>query len=383
MQIYIHIPFCKQKCRYCDFNSYANCSDELIFDYLKRLNREIDLAGNRFGKRGENTLVTSIFIGGGTPSLIDENEIKNLLENINNDFEIAQGAEITIEANPESLTEKKLSAYKSASVNRLSMGVQSLSDDNLKAIGRIHDKKTALERLKLAKSYFENLSCDLMIGLPFDTPELVKEEVETLIKSVEHLSCYQLILEEGTPLEKLVREGKISLPSDDEVVDLMNVVVDVLRTHGFERYEVSNFAKNGRFSRHNFGYWTREEYLGLGAGASTYLKARKDENNLALDTRFSSKNGIEEYVKSVDIVNDYFEIERENVEKLSQDEIYDEKIMLGLRTSFGVERELIDEKYLEMYAKYFVQKGDRVALNDDGLSVMNAILVDLMRFKKE
>ncbi|MBO4554903.1 MAG: radical SAM family heme chaperone HemW [Clostridia bacterium] len=381
MQIYIHIPFCKKKCLYCDFNSYANCSGELIFGYLTSLNKEIELASKHFGKDGSNEKITSVFIGGGTPSLLDAKHVEKLLENVKNHFDLTEDAEITIEANPESLTEEKLVLYKRAGVNRLSVGVQSLSDENLKAIGRIHDKKTALDALNTAKKYFENISCDLMIGFPFDSVELVKEEVEELAKIVCHLSCYTLILEEETPLEKLVREGKVKLPSDDETIDLLNVAVETLKEYGFERYEVSNFAKGEHFSKHNFGYWTREEYLGFGAGAYSYLKARENSALLDCETRFSSVSGVEEYAKTVESADDYFDIARENVEKLDDDAIFDEKIMLGLRTSYGVDENLIAKSALEKYARYFVKKDGRVALSDDGFAVMNTILVDLMRLK--
>lgn len=381
MQIYIHIPFCKKKCLYCDFNSYANCSGELIFGYLTALNNEIKLASKHFGKGGSNDKITSVFIGGGTPSLIDSKHIEKLLENVKNHYNLAEDAEITIEANPESLTEEKLVTYKRLGVNRLSVGVQSLSDENLKTIGRIHDKKTALECLNTAKKYFENVSCDLMIGLPFDSVELVKSEVETLAKIVCHLSCYTLILEYGTPLEKLVSAGKVKLPSDDETIDLLSAAVETLKKCGFERYEVSNFAKGEHISEHNFGYWMREEYLGFGAGAHSYLKARNGAVSLESETRFSSLSSVEEYVEAVNSADDYFDIVRDDAEELDNDAIFDEKIMLGLRTSFGVEKALIEPSKLQKYAKYFVEQGGRVSLNDDGFAVMNTILVDLMRLK--
>lgn len=373
MQIYIHIPFCKRKCLYCDFNSYANCSGELISGYLTALNREIELSANEFGKALKNKKITSVFIGGGTPSLLYADSVENLLENVQNRFESADGAEVTIEANPESLTEEKIIAYKRAGVNRLSMGIQSLYDDNLQAIGRIHDVPTAKSAIELARKHFDNLSCDLMIGLPYDTKERVKQEVETLASVVDHLSVYQLILEEGTPLERLVNEGKISLPSDDEVADLMNVAVETLKNFGFERYEVSNFAKNGKISRHNFGYWTREEYIGLGAGAASYLK-------LAEEVRFSNCENLQEYIENVESAADYFAIPRAEFDKLDEQAIKNERIMLGLRTNVGVEKSLISAYAFEKYAKYFEYAGDNVRLNDEGFAVMNTILVNIMDF---
>ena len=377
MQIYLHIPFCKRKCLYCDFNSYANCSHELIFGYLTALNREIELAGKVWGKSGKNEKITSIFIGGGTPSLLAVNEVKNLFENLKKHFEIRDDAEITIEANPESVTEEKLAAYKSCGVNRLSLGVQSLDDRNLKAVVRIHDVETAKKAVNLARKYFDNLSCDLIVGLPYDTIESVKSEVETLAKAVDHLSVYQLILEEGTPLYEMAKEGKISLPDDDETIDLFNAANKTLKNLGFERYEVSNFAKAGKYSRHNFGYWMREEYIGIGAGASSFLKPE----NPTSERRFESKEDVEEYIASVESAADFFDIQRSYVEDLTADEIEDEKIMLGLRTSRGVEKELIGAEALEKYGKYFEEVEGRIRLTDAGFDVMNAILVDILKLE--
>ena len=381
MQIYVHIPFCKRKCLYCDFNSYANCSHELIFSYLTALNREIVLAGETFGKRGNNREITSIFIGGGTPSLLDVKAVENIFENLKNHFEICENAEITIEANPESVTEEKLVAYKKCGVNRLSIGVQSLDDGNLQAVGRIHDVQTAKKAVNLAKKHFENVSCDLIVGLPFDTIESVKSEVETLAKDVNHLSVYQLILEEGTPLAKMVEEGKITLPDDDETIDLFNAANETLKNLGFSRYEVSNFARDGKYSRHNFGYWMREEYLGIGAGASSFLKPCPQIQNIACETRFEREEDVEEYIASVESAGDYFDIQRINVENLDEDDIKDEKIMLGLRTSKGVEKDLLTEEALEKFGKYFEEIEGRIRLNDAGFDVMNAILLDILKLQ--
>ena len=377
MELYIHIPFCKKKCLYCDFNSYANCSDELILRYLTTLNREIELAGQEFGKQGKDKRITSIFIGGGTPSLIDPIYAKNLLETIENLFSVQENAEITIEANPESLTEEKLADYKAFGINRISIGCQSLFDDNLRAIGRIHDAVTAKSKINLAREFFDNLSCDIMLGLPYDTKERVAQEIEYFTQIVDHISVYQLILEENTPLEKLVKDGKIALPSDDDTIDLFAVANDVLKKHGFFRYEVSNFAKDDKYSRHNMGYWTREEYLGFGAGASSYIR-REDEENVN-EFRFSNFNSIDEYVDKVNAANDYFSILRAYLERLDEDSVFDEKIMLGLRTSLGVDESLIPREKLEKFKDYFVSENGRVHLNDAGFDVMNSILLELMR----
>lgn len=378
MELYLHIPFCKRKCLYCDFNSYANCSRELIFGYLKALNRELKLAGKEFLSSGKPLELTSVFIGGGTPSLLEKKELESVVKAVKNNFDFAGDFEFTIEANPESLTEEKLALYRSLGINRLSIGVQSLYDDNLQAIGRIHDVKTALEKIKLARRYFDNLSCDLMIGLPFDTKERVQEEVATLANIVDHISVYQLILEENTPLENLVKDGKIVLPNDDETIDLFGVALCVLRDLGFCRYEVSNFAKDGKYSRHNFGYWMRDESLGIGAGAASFLKRK---NAFGEQVRISSFAPIEKYIESVESAKDYYSVKRESVQSLDESAVRDEEIMLGLRTSYGVKKSIVGEDILAKYAEYFVFDGDRVHLTDDGLAIMNTILVDAMSFE--
>lgn len=379
MEIYIHVPFCKRKCLYCDFNSYQNCDKELFLRYLTALNCEIELAGRAFENYENKRKITSVFIGGGTPSLLDCENIKTILENVKNHFDVVDGAEISIEANPESLTEEKLAAYRSFGINRLSIGVQSLYDDNLRAIGRIHDAQTAKNVVNLARKYFGNLSCDLMIGLPYDSAERVREEIEYLAPILDHISVYQLIVEEGTPLAGLVESGKIAIPTDDETIDFMHTAVDTLARLGFVRYEVSNFAKNGKYSRHNYGYWTREEYVGFGAGAASYLRL-VDGVSAEKEVRFSSKKSILDYSNGVDAASDFFAVERDEYCELSQSEINDEKIMLGLRTSGGVEKSILPQSLYEKYSKYFVEDGDLVRLSNEGFDVMNTILVELMSF---
>ena len=210
----------------------------MIFGYLTALNREIELAVKSYGKHGTNDTITSIFIGGGTPSLLPADSIKTIIRTIQNEFSVAEDAEITIEANPESLIEEKVIAYKSCGINRLSIGVQSLSDENLQAIGRIHDVKTALNAIDIARKHFDNLSCDLIVGLPYDTESSVKAEVDKLASTVDHLSVYQLIVEEGTPLERMVNMGEMSLPDDDKTIDLFETAAQLLINYGFSMLSV-------------------------------------------------------------------------------------------------------------------------------------------------
>ena len=339
MQLYLHIPFCKSKCAYCDFNSYA-CKDEaLILRYLTALNHEISLAGKRFAK----AKIDTVYIGGGTPSALDENKISSVFDALENSFDLSFVKEFSIECNPESITAEKLALYKKHGVNRISIGVQSLSDENLKVIGRLHDANTAIEKIKLAKGFFDNVSCDLIIGLPFDTIDGVREEVRTLCPLVEHISMYELSVEKGTRLERMIQNGKVTLPSDDDTQSLFDAAFDEAEKSGFKRYEVSNFAKNDKISLHNFGYWTREEYLGLGAGAHSLVKTIDGERILASETRYANLSKFDEYCSAVEGNEDYKDIVRESVETLTEKDVKNETVMLGLRTHTGINKDLLGE----------------------------------------
>ncbi len=370
MQLYVHIPFCKSKCAYCDFTSYPNCEDKTILRYLTTLIDEIKLASKAY----KSTKISTIYIGGGTPSLLSASQIAPLFCTIRQSFDLSEIEEYTIECNPESLQEEKLDFYKQAGINRLSIGVQSLSDDNLRDISRVHNAQIALEKLALAKKYFDNLSCDLILGLPHDNEEIVRGEIATLAPLVKHLSMYELILEEGTPLFDKVKKSQIKVANDDEVATLFEIAIDEAKRWGFARYEVSNFAKEGYHSRHNFGYWTRVEYLGLGAAASSFYTHDKKQ------IRVSNFKSLSEYESAICSARDksYFDIERDESVILDEKDVKNEQIMLGLRTSQGVEKSLLDDRISPLLQQFFVDDGKRVALNDKGLAVMNSIVCELL-----
>lgn len=374
MQLYLHIPFCKSKCAYCDFNSYACHDQAVILRYLTALNQEITLASKRFAY----AKIDTVYIGGGTPSALDERQITSVFESLENAFDLSCVKEFSIECNPESITDEKLAVYKQHGVNRVSIGVQSLSDDNLKAIGRLHTAKVALDKIRLAKEYFDNVSCDLIVGLPFDTEDGIREEVQTLCPLVDHISMYELSVEKGTRLERMIQNGKIALPSDDDTQSLFDVAFDTAKQCGFERYEVSNFAKRGKISLHNFGYWTREEYLGLGAGAHSLVKTSDGKALLERETRYANLSPLDDYINAVENVSDYKDIARESVEKLTQKDVTNEKIMLGLRTVKGVEKSLLRNVPDRLSAFFEDADESRVRLTRDGVAVMNSILVEIL-----
>lgn len=373
MEIYIHIPFCRSKCAYCDFNSRAGADDATIFSYVSALKRELKYAGEKFGA----ACVKTIYIGGGTPSLLKEAQIERIADAVFKYFK-TEVSEFSIECNPESVSAEKLKAYRSAGINRISIGVQSLNDYNLRSIGRIHTAKTALAALELAGKYFDNISADLIVGLPYDTEKIVREETKTTAALACHISAYCLTLEEGAPLYRRWDKGEIILPDDDETQALFEAASDELESGGFERYEISNFAYNGKKSEHNYGYWTREEYIGVGAGAHSLIKTYDGEKPLEKEIRFASLKDINAYIAGINCGGSFDNVPRAEFSILDEDEIEKERIMLGLRTAEGIDAKLLEGKISGDLKEFFTFKEGKAALNKRGMAVMNSVLSELI-----
>ena len=376
MELYIHLPFCKSKCRYCDFNSCANVDESLVFSYLSALNREIRFAGEAYSK----AKIDTVYIGGGTPSMLDAKRIASIMRVLSESFDLSCVRECSIECNPESLDEKKLLAYKEAGINRISIGVQSLSDANLRSVGRLHSAATALSAIALANKHFENVSCDVIVGLPYDICDNVADELKTLAPLVKHISVYALTLEAGTALAKRVEEEKVLLPSDDEVADMLTVAEDVLKANGFDKYEVSNFARKGYESKHNVGYWTGEEYLGLGAGAHSFIKTSDGISPINAPVRFAQPKDINAYIAGVNCAEAYDRIPRVETCVLSEKDVFNERIMLGLRMTCGVDGKLLEGRIPNELKSFFKFENGRVSLTRAGMAIMNSILVRIMQF---
>lgn len=374
MEIYIHIPFCKRKCAYCDFASYAGVSPEGRRDYIAALKKEIRLAGEKFRDRRIDT----VYIGGGTPSLLSGDETADITDSLAAAFPLFSPEEFTIEVNPESTDGDKLKSYRAAGINRVSMGVQSLDDRNLVAAGRLHNAEEALEKLRLAGEVFDNVSCDFIIGLPFDTPEAVVRELNAAAALVKHISVYELTLEEGTPLALSAARGETVLPSDDGVAELLETAVDALAAKGLGRYEVSNFARTGYESRHNFGYWTREECVGLGAAAHSFFGESADSEK-ARGIRVSNPRSLAEYVAGTAGAESFDSLPRASKERVEGREAEDEEIMLGLRTLRGVDEQILRGRITPPVARFFESAGEgRLRLTRDGLAVMNSVLAEIL-----
>ena len=318
--IYIHIPFCVKKCSYCDFVSF--CSDEKTWEqYTNAVVCEIE------NKKIENPKkVTTIYIGGGTPSLIPENYIVKIINTVKSRFKIEKSAEITIEVNPGTVTEKKLVAYKNVGINRISIGLQSAEDRILKLIGRIHNYQTFLSTYNLTRNIgFENINVDLMLAIPTQTKE---ELLNTLNKVIElkpnHISLYSLIVEENTEIKKALEVGNLEYVDEKVEREMYWKTKRILEKNGYFHYEISNFAKRGFESKHNMDCWNQEEYIGFGIAAHSYINNK----------RFSNISNLEEYIKNINEEN--FEKNIELHENQTKQDKMKEYMMIGLRKIDGI-----------------------------------------------
>lgn len=276
--IYIHVPFCKQKCRYCDFPSWAGFDTEGVERYFKAVCQEI----KDFARRQGRQPAVTVYFGGGTPSYVAPLYIGQVMDCIRECFLVPEGViETTIEVNPGTVTDEKCRAYREMGVNRVSMGLQTTSDQGLKALGRIHTYADFEDSLAcLDRAGFENISADLMFGLPGQTMGDVREDIERLtsLAPIRHISCYSLKIEEGTAFDTLYRQGKLDLPDEELERQMQHAIIDGLAARGFEQYEISNFAKKGWESRHNSLYWVMKPYVGFGLGAASYYKEERRTN---------------------------------------------------------------------------------------------------------
>lgn len=342
--IYIHIPFCKRKCYYCDFTSYCN-QEENIEKYIDALIKEIDFRKNDISERK----VTTLYIGGGTPSFIEEQNIERILKkleikenstvveeatelktkkatDLKNKRMIEENQEITIEVNPGTVTKQKLRTYKDIGINRISIGLQETHNNLLSQIGRIHTYEEFLETYKMAREVgFKNINVDLIIGLPNQSIQDVKENLERIISlNPEHISVYSLILEEDTVLTRMIENGELQLPDEELERNMYWYVKNTLELKGYKHYEISNFAKPGYESKHNMNCWKQKEYLGFGVAAHSYLNYK----------RFSNTNILDEYIKNIESNNVYVNVQIQEEQTL--EDMQKEYMLLGLRKIEGV-----------------------------------------------
>lgn len=373
ISLYIHIPFCAQKCLYCDFPSFAR-KDYLRKAYIEALNKEII----SLREKHNNLEINTIFIGGGTPSVLEADELECLLKEVAK-LNMAKDIEYSMECNPGNLTEEKLEVMKKYGVNRISMGLQAKQDNLLKGLGRIHNYKTFKENFLLAKKVgFNNINVDLMFGLP---NQRLNEWEETLreIISLEpaHISAYSLIIEEGTAFYNLYENDKLKLPTEEEERKMYHLAKKILEENGFNQYEISNYAKEGKECRHNLAYWNMDNWIGVGSAAASYINGKRIKNISSVEGYINSINEKREAVE--EIINN------------SKNDNMEEFMFMGLRKINGIdENEFknrfsmnINDVYGEILNKYIdegllIRKSGRIFLSEKGIEISNIIMADFL-----
>lgn len=370
--IYIHIPFCDHKCIYCDFYSIVNY--ENVSSYLNALKNEIDFYALKYS---EGRKISSIFFGGGTPSFMEPQYISEIIEHVKGKFYVDRNAEITLETNPGTVNTEKLRAFRKIGINRLSIGIQSFNNDELKFLTRIHDSQMAIKTiLDAAETGYENISIDLIFNLPKQTKGIWRCNLEQAVQlPIKHISTYSLILERGTILNKMVLDGKVKMQSEDYDADLYEFTIAFLTRHGFDQYEVSNFACDGKECVHNNTYWRYKDYLSFGTSAHSFVNGKRWWNYSALNL----------YNRAIEKIGNAVVGE----EVLTQNEMLEEYVMLALRSKgldlaeleniFGKDwypgnKNFIDELRQE---NFLTSKNDLLSFTPKGYAMCDEILAKL------
>ncbi|MEO8516196.1 MAG: radical SAM family heme chaperone HemW [Flavobacterium sp.] len=351
--IYIHIPFCKQACHYCDFHFSTSLKkkDEMVLALAK----ELQLRKKEF----ENEAVETIYFGGGTPSILSSADIELLIDAVYSHYEVSENPEITVEANPDDLSSERIEELVNSPVNRLSIGVQSFFEEDLKLMNRAHSSAEAKKCLEMASKYFDNISVDLIYGIPGLTNERWEENIQTVLDlNIPHISSYALTVEPKTALQKFIKEGIIPQPDDAVAHEQFLMLVDTLEANGFSHYELSNFGKENYLSKNNSAYWLGKKYLGIGPSAHSYDGVNRSWN--------VANNTI--YIQS--LAEDKLPNE---TEILTETDRYNEYVMTGLRTIWGVSLDRIKSDFGQNHLDYLLQNAQRY-LDDGKLVVENNIL---------
>lgn len=370
--IYIHIPFCRKRCYYCDFYKTTDFGHK--FRLVKSLNRE--LRDRAFELSSDK--INTVYLGGGTPSVLQVDELKQLLDTIRESYQLETSSEITIEANPDDINELKMMSLNKAGYNRLSMGIQSFSEADLKLMNRRHDVGQAVNSVKVAKNAgFRNISIDLIYGLPNQTLEDWKRNIEMAIElDVQHISAYHLTYHEGTVFYDLLKKGQLKELPDELSLQQFEILTEMLKSAGFEHYEISNFCKPDFYSRHNSSYWKHEKYLGIGPSAHSF----------DLTTRRWNVSSVSKYLSGIEKGEPDFESE-----VLTVQDRYNDYIITGLRTTWGISERAIQKEFPEKYVSHFQEikakylesghlfvSGENICLNLEGLFISDKIMADFM-----
>jgi oxygen-independent coproporphyrinogen-3 oxidase len=351
--VYIHIPFCKQACHYCDF--HFSTSMKKKDDMVMALAKEIAMRKNEF----EDEIVETIYFGGGTPSVLSNEEINFLISEVYKNYKVVENPEITLEANPDDLSSEGILELSKSPINRLSIGIQSFYEEDLKMMNRAHNSAEAKKCLEEATKYFDNISLDLIYGIPGMSDEMWKQNIQTALDfGIPHISSYALTVEPKTALSKLIQTGKIAEPEDEAASNHFMILVEMLQKNGFIHYELSNFGKENYFSKNNSAYWLGKKYIGIGPSAHSYDGEKRGWN--------IANNSL--YLKSIQ--ENKLPIE---TEILTTSDRYNEYIMTGLRTIWGVSLERIENEFGQQYLNYLKEQAQKF-LDDDLLSIENDIL---------
>ncbi|CAH2214137.1 radical SAM family heme chaperone HemW [Tepidibacter aestuarii] len=372
--LYVHVPFCIKKCNYCDFNSFKlNYEDKK--NYIKSIITEMKLYSKQFDK----DCFSTVFIGGGTPSILENEELKLLIDNIHSNFNISDDAEISIEANPGTLTKEKLNTLYLSGVNRLSMGLQSSDKKHLASLGRIHSYEEFKENFEIARKIgFENINVDLMFSLPDQTFDQWKQTLKDVIAlNPSHISAYSLIIEDETVFGTLYDEGKLELLDEELDLKMYYYTRDYLKENGYNQYEISNYAKDKKECKHNILYWKCGQYLGLGPGSHSYLNKE----------RFSNYKDIKTYCEKLKD----FELPIEHVEKLDKQDMIEEKIFMGLRMNEGIDLKKFNKEFEVDFMKMYKTEmeslknknlvrlvGSRLCLTNEGIDISNKVFIEFL-----
>ena len=342
--IYIHIPFCKQACHYCDFHFSTSLKkkDEMVL----AIANELKLRKSEF----EKEIVETIYFGGGTPSVLQVADLRFLIDNVYENYSVIENPEITLEANPDDLTEERIIELSQTKINRLSIGIQSFFEDDLKLMNRAHNAEEAKKCLAIATQYFDNISLDLIYGIPEMSNEKWKKNIEIALSfGIPHISSYALTVEPRTALHKLIQTGKIEKPNDDSAQEHFSILVEQLQANDFIHYELSNFGKENYFSKNNSSYWLGKKYIGIGPSAHSYNGTSRSWN--------VSNNSL--YIKTLQ------ENQLPNeVEILTITDRYNEYIMTGLRTIWGVSLDKIEKDFGSIYADYLMTQVQKFLIDD-------------------
>jgi oxygen-independent coproporphyrinogen-3 oxidase len=362
--IYIHIPFCKQACHYCDFHFSTSIKkkEEMVWALAK----ELQLRKDEFQFDAEFQCIETIYFGGGTPSVLNVEDVRLLIDTVRQNYPVSQNPEITLEANPDDLSEENLKAFAAIGINRLSIGIQSFFEEDLELMHRAHNSAQAKKCLELATRYFDNISLDLIYGIPGMTNERWQQNIETALSfGIPHISSYALTVEPKTALNKLIQTGKVAAPKDEVAQEHFMILVETLEAKGFLHYELSNFGKENYFSRNNSAYWLGKKYIGIGPSAHSYDGISRSWN-VANNTLYLKAIQKDELPHETEI--------------LTPEDRYNEYIMTGLRTIWGVSLVRIEQEFGTDYLNYLKQQSQKF-INDDLLVITDGILKPTLKGK--